>query len=211
MLFLYNGLMNKTQSVKELFYKSVSNLESIVLKSKNGPLKKPYKDDFTPENYAYGYPVLPHPKYHIDDTLDDYLKENTDVAGMATGQLDGEKGEGRAIVLNPYQIYYDANPDSSWFKTVTKLEGSRHVMDEEGFKPSFEITPEMQKMREKLFPEGQPYREDDDAYRKTMISRYVAGDYDSIPLPDTDEFMEDVRKVQKMMDERENKEKTGNK
>jgi len=190
----------------------------VVLKSENNkPLKNPIKKG-AEVNFMYGYPVITNPKDHISADVDKMFQEDKEnLAAAATGQLDGEENEGRAIVINPYHPYF--NPDDpsheERIKNLARLEASRHVMDEINFKPNFEISQELQNLREKVFSknkQGKYYLNNDDSFRKTIISRLVAGDkylgkHDEIPVNDS--LQKEVNFIFKQMNER--KEKYGDK
>lgn len=160
--------------------------------------KKPM-DYNTPLLTSYaGYPVV-----HANDLglMDYFAKQGKDVGGMAWGGKTNVKGQGKgetsSIVPNPY--YYKNNPAGQ--NALVVLEASRHWMDENDYKPSFEITKEMQKWRAKNFndigPAGEAYRTNDDAFRKTIISRFVGGDSNVPPI--TSELKKDVISVRQKL------------
>jgi hypothetical protein len=150
------------------------------------------------KSYA-GYPVV-----HAKDLglMDYFAKEGKDVGGMAWGGKTNVEGQGggspSSIVPNPY--YYKNNPSGQ--NALVVLEASRHWMDENDYKPSFKITEEMQKWRAKNFndagPAGESYRTNDDAFRKTIISRFVGGDSNVPPI--TSELKKDVVNVQQKLE-----------
>lgn len=173
-------------------------------------LKNPIKEGSN-VYYSYGYPVIMHPKDHASNDIDEFLQTNPHVAAQATGQVDGEENEGRAVVLNAYHPQYTSDPNSERNKSLIKLEASRHVMHENNFEPKFQITPEMQSLREKNFSyseAGKYYLNDDNAFKQTVISRLVSGDTsfggdDEIPV--TPDLQEEVDSVSELMNKREEK------
>lgn len=144
--------------------------------------------------------------YVVDDALTagygDYFSKRKDVAGMAIGgpnKLNNDPREDRAIIVNPYAEGMD---DPVKREGLIRLEAARHFMDETPVKPSFEITPEMQAWREKTFVKGRdPYYDNDQAFRETVISRLMVGD-------DTPPVSKDVEAyagwIDKKLGEREN-------
>jgi hypothetical protein len=173
-------------------------------------LKNPIKKD-AKVNFMYGYPIITHPDQHIyGKEYDNFFKNNTAVAAMATGQGDeglDEPEQGRAIFLNRHSDFFDEDPNSSWYKILAKLEGSRHLMHEMDYKPKFEITPELQALREKHFSNedaSRYYLNDDNLFRQTLISRMVGGEGaigdDDIPVaPD---FQKEIDFIDDKMNER---------
>ena len=119
---------------------------------------------------AYGYPV----KTSKELGLDEYFKSHPDVAGMAWG--GGENGssvdEPRAVVHNPYNKNMG---DPVKRDALYKIEAARHLMATNPI-PQFKISPELQQWREANFKNGDPYREDDNAFRETVVSRIMVGD-----------------------------------
>jgi hypothetical protein len=104
--------------------------------------------------------------------LTEYFRANTNVAGMAWGGgLNGSaKGEPRVVVANPF------NPnmaDPTAYQGLLKLEASRHLMDEQGYDPQFEITPMQQAWRKKM---GGVYATNDTAFKQSLISRLIVND-----------------------------------
>jgi hypothetical protein len=114
---------------------------------------------------AYGYPV----KSAKELGLTAYFKSNPNVAGMAWGggQNKSPMDEPRSVVFNPYNQYM-ANPQQR--DGLFKIEAARHYMDETGYNPQFELTPEQQKWRKGL---GE-YAKDEKALRQSMVSRMIA-------------------------------------
>lgn len=150
------------------------------------------------QSYA-GYPVVSAKSLGLEDY---FAKEGKGVGGMAWGGKTNVEGQGggspSSIVPNPY--YYKNNPSGQ--NALVVLEASRHWMDENDYKPSFKITEEMQKWRAKNFnnagPAGESYRTNDDAFRKTIISRFVGGDSNVPPI--TSELKKDVVNVQQKLE-----------
>jgi len=150
-------------------------------------------------SYA-GYPVINAKQLGLTNY---FAGEGKNVGGMAWGGKTNPPGQGGGepslIVPNPY--YYKNNPDG--YNALVKLEASRHWMDENDYKPSFGITKEMQKWRDKNFkdagPAGEAYRTNDDAFRKTIISRFVGGD-NNVP-PVTGELRREVQAVTKKLED----------
>jgi hypothetical protein len=207
-----NTFIETTNTLKSIGVgKFFSGNYHVVLKSENNkPLKNPIKKGSNVK-FMYGYPVITDPKHHTAADIDKMFKEGRErVAAAATGQLDGEEEEGRAVVINPYHPYF--NPDDpsheERIETLTRLEASRHVMHEINFKPNFEISPELQKLREKVFSgheQGKYYLNNDDTFRHTIISRLVGGDrylgeHDEIPVNES--LQKEVDVISKQMDER---------
>ena len=72
------------------------------------------------------------------------------------------------------------------------------------------VGPEIQKWRESTFKPGDPYRENDQAFRNTVIARILTGDSGSDgdnPMPMEPETLEISSAYGKMLDERGNLEK----
>jgi len=150
------------------------------------------------KSYA-GYPVV-----HAKDLglMDYFAKGGRQVGGMAWGGNTNPAGQGggepSVIVPNPY--YYKDNPTA--YNALVKLEASRHWMDENKHQPTFKITPEMQSWRQQNFANvgeaGKAYLNDDDAFRKTIISRFIGGDRNVPPV--TPELKAEVNQVQKRLE-----------
>ena len=119
---------------------------------------------------AYGYPV----RSSKELGLDDYFKKNPHVAGMAWG--GGENGsdpnEPRSVVHNPYNEGMRSAPKRD---ALYKIEASRHMMAQEPV-AKFAISQKLQQWRERTFEKGTPYRDDDAAFRETVVSRALVGD-----------------------------------
>jgi len=211
-----NTSIETTNTLKSIgIQKILSGNYHVVLKSKNNkPLKNPIRKGAKVDFFMYGYPVSTDPTIHKDAGVDDMFQKGRErVAAAATGQLDGEENEGRAIFINPYHPYF--NPDDpshqERIEILARLEASRHVMHETNFKSNFEISPELQKLREKVFSgheQGKYYLNNDDTFRQTIISRMVAGDKflgeyeDENKIPINESLQQEVDFISKQMDER---------
>ena len=103
------------------------------------------------------------------------MKTRPDVAGMAVGQgANGDMRKDRVIVVNPFNEWMK---DKQKRQALIKVEAARHLMDIEDYNPDFEITPEMQIWRNRMFTKGvDPYATDDKAFKQTVISRLMVGD-----------------------------------
>jgi hypothetical protein len=147
--------------------------------------------------YAYGFPVLRHPKDHSDETLDPYFRDNTEVSAMAYGGItDGTPDEGRALIINPYSPSFDGM-DTQRAKALLKLEASRHIMAEPGFNYDFKITPELQDARERAFgkhlKDKNYYYDDDDLFKQTILSRLLSGDTHLLDSTGLDIYRKDIK------------------
>lgn len=161
-----SGLANNTpRTMADSFQKEVERRMT----------KKPM--DYTPHERRFGYPVIPADKY--EDTtgwnLQEFMQKNKHVAGMAmgAGSNDTEDFAPRSIVVNPYNEHMK---DPQKREGLLLIEAARHMMDEEGYRPNFKITPEMQQWRKKTFAPDEPYAYDDNAFRQTLVSRVIAND-----------------------------------
>lgn len=144
--------------------------------------------------------------YTVEDSMtagwDDWFKKNPYVSGMAVGgpnKLNGDERPDRTIVVNPY-----AEPmmEESKREALIRLEAARHLMDEEGYKPAFQITPQLQAWRQKAFIKGRdPYATDDKAFRETVISRALVGDLDPTLL--TPEIAQEAKMWNWKLDKRD--------
>jgi hypothetical protein len=126
---------------------------------------------------------LPYPERTADELgLTDYFRANTNVAGMAWGggMNNSPKDEPRVVVANPFNPYM-TNPTA--YQGLLKLEASRHLMDEQGYSPQFDITPMQQEWRKTLGKEesGKAYAEDDLAFKRSIVSRLIVN---SSEVPD---------------------------
>jgi hypothetical protein len=115
----------------------------------------------------YGYPVVDAKELGVDD----YLKSNPHVAGMAWG--GGENGtdptEKRTIVVNPYNKYMS---DPLKRQGLITIEAARHLMGETKYNPTFSLTESQQEWRKGLGP----YSKDDKAFKQSIVSRLMVGD-----------------------------------
>lgn len=149
-------------------------------------------------SYA-GYPVVRAEDLGL---MDYFSKEGSKVGGMAWGGKTNPKGQGggepSSIVPNPY--YYKNDPIAH--NALVKLEASRHWMDENNQATDFKITPEMQEWRHKNFdnigPAGEAYLTNDDAFRKTIISRFIGGDGNVPPM--TDDLKKEVDLIRQKLE-----------
>jgi hypothetical protein len=130
-----------------------------------------------------------------------HMKKMPEVAGVAAGgpnQLNGDQNPERIIVVNPYNKHMN---DPRKRDALLKLEAARHLMDEKKTRLNFAITPEMQAWREKKFKKGvDPYADNDDAFRETIISRLIVDD-DAPPV--SKEIAEYARSISEELDRRE--------
>jgi hypothetical protein len=121
--------------------------------------------------------ALPYAERTADELgLTEWFRKNTNTAGMAWGGgMNGSpKDEPRVVVANPF------NPlmaDPTAYQGLLKLEASRHLMDEQGYTPQFEITPMQQAWRKKL---GE-YATNDTAFKQSIVSRLIANS--DVPEP----------------------------
>ena len=144
---------------------------------------------------------LPYPERTADELgLTDYFRANTNVAGMAWGggMNNSPKDEPRVVVANPFNPYM-TNPTA--YQGLLKLEASRHLMDEQGYSPQFDITPMQQEWRKTLGKEesGKAYAEDDLAFKKSIISRIGV---DKVPGV-TPEQKAEAARIAAMLEEKE--------
>lgn len=114
-----------------------------------------------------GYPEVDSKKAGLDD----YLKKNQHVAGMAWG--GGENGSDpksqRVVVVNPYNKHMQ---DPVKRRGLVVIESARHKMSETGYEPKFSLTPEQQEWRKGLGA----YSTDDKAFKQSIVSRLMVGD-----------------------------------
>lgn len=138
---------------------------------------KPKVFDYSKHERAFGYPVIPVDQYHdtIGYNLADYAKQNPNVAGMAMGAglNDSEELAPRTIVVNPDNPYMK---DPKKRDALLMIEAARHMMEEEKYDPAFPITPEMKKWREETFTNNEGYRNNDKAFKQSLVSRILVGD-----------------------------------
>jgi len=145
------------------------------------------------ENSFAGYPVV------VEKT--DWYKKNQNVSGMAAGGFN--TGEKPYISINGYAKQMQK---SSARRSLMRLEATRHLMNESGYNPTWEITP-AQKEWQKSFADmegGKYYANNiDNSFRETLISRSVGmnparkeernytWDVQTIKHPETGEFYND--------------------
>lgn len=168
--------------------------------------KKKRQDYTVPFLTSYGgYPVVKSSDLGLNEF---FSKDGAQVAGMAWGGKTNPPGQGQgeapSIVVNPHMKEMQ---DPRAHNALVKLEASRHWMDENGYTPSFKITPAMQKWRQEMFgkvgPAGEAYLNNDDAFRKTLISRHIGGDAN---VPEvTGELSSEVKKVKSQLESTEKK------
>jgi hypothetical protein len=104
--------------------------------------------------------------------LDDWFKKNTNTTAMAWGAgLNGSDPESeRVIVANPYtKLNHDA------VRQVALNEAIRHKMNEDGFNPSFVVTPEQKGWSK----DKGAYATNEPMLKETIIARAATGD--SVP------------------------------
>lgn len=116
-----------------------------------------------------------------DEELSEYFMNHKDVAGMAIGGgANGIDGP-RRIVMNPYS---DVLKTDLQKEGLIMIEAVRHVMDENNYKPSFELS-EHQKDLQKTVFKDLPYGSNDEAFKQSIISRILVGDADDLqPTPE---------------------------
>ena len=118
----------------------------------------------------YGIPI----KSAKELGLDDWFKNNVETSGMVWGGgLNGSSQDTPfSIVVNPYSKHMK---DPAKREALYKNEAARILMTEAPV-PQYEISPQLQKWRETTFKEGEPYRDDDDMFRETVVARILTGD-----------------------------------
>jgi len=146
-----------------------------------------------PLGTSYGYPV----KTADELGLTDYFRKNPKVAGMAWGGgLNGtDPKEPRVIVANPFNRQV-ADPNK--MQGLLKIEAARHLMDESGYVPEFNLSKEQQEWRKTL---GDDYANDDISLKKSIVSRVLADDFVPGVLV---QQKEDAAKINSVLEEREN-------
>ena len=97
---------------------------------------------------------------------DKYLKENPNVAGMAT--------EDDRVIINPYK---KMSPDER--AAVVKNETLRIKMRKSKFVPNIKITNEQRKAFS-----GTAYEKDETALKQTIIARILSGDPSAMATPE---------------------------
>ena len=147
---------------------------------------------------SYGYPV-----YWSDNIPDkykwvsDYLKSHPDVTGMAIGGgAQGKDDQGpRIIVRNSYSNIISDRNDSRW-EGLDKIEAIRHFMNETNYNPKFKISKEQEKFRKGNFDKDATYNTNDNAWKRSIISRILTGDMEGTPeqMEESNKFMQDFNK-----------------
>ncbi len=154
----------------------------------------------TSANETVGYPVVSSDAAPTE--IRDYLNANPKVAGMAWG--GGENGSGadepRSVIVNESNQYMK---DPVRRSGLIMIEAARHKMSEIGYSPTFEITQEQQKWRKEL---GGAYAKNDDAFRKTIVSRLIVGD--DVPSATKTQKAE-AEKIRKLLPRAPSKETVG--
>lgn len=125
---------------------------------------------------SYGYPV-----YWSDEVpsnykwAKEYLKKNPDVTGFAVGGgAQGPEDMGpRVIIRNSHSNIIPDHNDDRWY-SLEKIEAIRHYMEETGYTPNFETSPEQDKFRRDNFSNGDQYGRNDIAWKQSVISRITA-------------------------------------
>lgn len=147
---------------------------------------------FMPLGTSFGYPVATADELGLTD----YFRKNPKVAGMAWGGgLNGSpKDEPRVIVANPFNAQI-AKPEK--MQGLLKIEAARHLMDETGYTPEFDLSEEQQEWRKNL---GK-YADDDLAAKQTVISRIMVND--RVPGVTPEQKAEAMR-FNALLDEKEN-------
>lgn len=145
-----------------------------------------------PLGNSFGYPVATADELGLTD----YFRKNPKVAGMAWGGgMNGSpKDAPRVLVANPFNAQI-AKPEK--MQGLLKIEAARHLMDETGYTPEFDLSEEQQEWRKTL---GK-YADDDLAAKQTIVSRIMVNDV--VPGV-TPEQRKDANKFNEVLDEREN-------
>lgn len=117
----------------------------------------------------FGYPI----KSPSDLGLDEWMKTNTNVAGMAWGGglNDSSPEEERVIVSNPHNKT-QATPSQRL--GLYMIEAARHYMEEQQYNPKFSLTEEQKKWQKSL---GGKYASDGTSFKKSLVSRIIGGDF----------------------------------
>lgn len=120
-----------------------------------------------PLGNSFGYPVATADELGLTD----YFRKNPKVAGMAWGGgMNGSpKDAPRVLVANPFNAQI-AKPEK--MQGLLKIEAARHLMDETGYTPEFDLSEEQQEWRKTL---GK-YADDDIAAKRSIVSRLIAND-----------------------------------
>lgn len=145
-----------------------------------------------PLGNSFGYPVATADELGLTD----YFRKNPKVAGMAWGGgMNGSpKDQPRVLVANPFNAQI-AKPEK--MQGLLKIEAARHLMDETGYTPEFELSKEQQEWRKTL---GK-YADDDLAAKQSVVSRIMVNDV--VPGV-TPEQRADAMRFNALLDEREN-------
>lgn len=116
----------------------------------------------------YGGPTdYPEVTIKEEPWVDEYFKNNTNVAGMAIGEgMNGVNGD-RRVIINPYNAQMS---DSTSRASVLLNERLRHVMDQENFSLPNITKEQIQKYN------GTSYQGDTLNIGRTEAARYLSGD-----------------------------------
>lgn len=107
-----------------------------------------------------------------DEGLSEYFMNHKDVAGMAIGAgANGIDGP-RRIVINPYS---DVLKTDLQKEGLIRIEAVRHAMEEYNYKPSFKLSKHQKNLQKTVF-KNMPYGSNDEAFKRSIISRILAGD-----------------------------------
>lgn len=167
-----------------LTYKGGAVLPEITVAPNGNYVENPYDNIIMRQKakdqglyYVKNYPVV----NAEDEGLSDYFMNHKDVAGMAIGGgANGIDGP-RRIVMNPYS---DVLKTDLQKEGLVRIEAVRHAMDENNYKPSFELS-EHQKNLQKTVFKDMPYGSNDEAFKQSIISRILVGDADDLqPTPE---------------------------
>ena len=120
-----------------------------------------------PLGNSFGYPVATADELGLTE----YFRKNPKVAGMAWGGgMNGSpRDQPRVLVANPFNAQI-AKPEK--MQGLLKIEAARHLMDETGYTPEFDLSEEQQEWRKNL---GK-YADDDIAAKRSIVSRLIAND-----------------------------------
>lgn len=145
-----------------------------------------------PLGNSFGYPVATADELGLTD----FFRKNPKVAGMAWGGgMNGSpKDAPRVLVANPFNAHI-AKPEK--MQGLLKIEAARHLMDETGYTPEFDLSEEQQEWRKNL---GK-YAYDDVAAKQSVVSRIMVNDV--VPGV-TPEQRADAMRFNDVLDEREN-------
>jgi hypothetical protein len=145
-----------------------------------------------PLGTSFGYPVATADELGLTE----WFRKNTNTAGMAWGGgLNGSsKDEPRVIVANPFNPEI-ARPEA--MQGLIKIEAARHLMDETGYTPEFDLSEEQQEWRKNL---GK-YATDDLAAKQSVVSRIMVN---AVVPGVTPEQKAEAMRWNALLDEREN-------